>query len=181
MCLYCPSLRWTSPISNKSGYEPLCLSKYCIKSLRKSIVYLLIAITHIQLDTPSIDILLLMWWKLLRHYCPSENWTSSTSDKSTYDPASHNKYSINSLRKSFVCSLIAITHIDLHTSLMGHVVVVVVEEDAPLLTLCKLNKLYRQQICVWSSKSQQVPYEFFAKIIYLFTHCHYLYKIYIPL
>ena len=148
MCLYCPSLSWTSPISNKSGYEPLCLSKYCIKSLRKSIVYLLIAITHIKLDTPSIDILLLMWWKLLRHYCPYENWTSSVSDKSTYNPASHNKYSKNSLRNSFVYSLIAITHIDLHTPLMGHIVVVVVEEDAPLLTLCKWNNHYLQQISI---------------------------------
>ena len=35
-----------------------------------------------------------------------------------------------------------------------------------------VNQLYLKQICVWSSVSQQVLYEFFAEIIFLFFHCH---------
>ena len=41
---------------------------------------------------------------------------------------------MNSLQKLFFCSLIAISYIELHIPLMGHVVVGVVEGDVPLFS-----------------------------------------------
>ena len=55
--------------------------------------------------------------------------TSSISNKSVYDPPCLNTCFMNSFWRSFVCSLIAITYIELHTPLMGHVLVGVVEVD----------------------------------------------------
>ena len=42
---------------------------------------------------------------------------------------------MNSLRRSFFCSLIVISYIELQTPLMGHVVVGVVEADVQLFSL----------------------------------------------
>ena len=45
---------------------------------------------------------------------------------------------------AFFCSLIAITYRELHTPLMGHVIVGVVEEDASLFALFYYNQIYLQ-------------------------------------
>ena len=87
------------------------------------------------------------------------------------------QYCMNSFCRSLFCSLIAIAYIEVHTPFMGHVVVGVTEVDESLMSLCNLNQLYLQQICVWSYVSQQVLYEFFTYIICLITHCYYLYRI----
>ena len=54
---------------------------------------------------------------------------------------------MNSLQRSFLCSLIAIRYIELHTSLMGHVNVVVMEVDAPLFSLQCEPALSQTNLC----------------------------------
>ena len=64
------------------------------------------------------------------------------------------------------------SYIELHTPLMGHGVVGVVEVDVSLFSpQCELA-LSQRNLCIRSSLFQQVLYEFFAEIIFLFIHCH---------
>ena len=51
---------------------------------------------------------------------------------------------------------------------MGHGVFSVEEVDVPLHPPYNLNQIYLNQICVWSSVSQQVLYESFGEIFFLF-------------
>ena len=55
---------------------------------------------------------------------------------------------MNSLQRSFFCSLIAISYIELHTCPMGHVVVDMVEADAPLFSLLCEPALSQTNLCM---------------------------------
>ena len=55
---------------------------------------------------------------------------------------------MNSLRRSFFCSLIAFSYTELHTPLMGHVVVGVEMLDAPLFSTQCEPTLSQTHLCM---------------------------------
>ena len=120
-CAIILSAMWTSSISSKSVYDPLCPNKCFMNSLRRSFFCSLIAISYIELHTPLMGHGVHWGWCGVGRCAIilSVMWTSSISNKSVYDPLCPNKCFMNSLRRSFICSLIANSYIELHTPFNG--------------------------------------------------------------